>query len=348
MLLDFTYQKNNKWYSDKWLPELKHRISQPWQEEIYCFLDEWFSGKETFEIKTSGTTGTPKTVEFLRNALISSAQITIDTFDLKPDDTLLMCLPTRFVAGKMMLVRAIAGEMRVLALEPKSNPINKLNETIDFAAFTPHQIQHIIQETPEKLNLIKKGIIGGSPVSDVLKKRLLSYSPAFYETYGMSETLTHLAIRPLTDQEELFTVLKDFNIDVDKEGCLVIDAAHLPNCPMVTSDLVEIVNRNKFRWLGRADDVINSAGVKFFPAVIEKKLGSIIDQNFIISKQRNDDLGEIVVLFIEGKELPDDTLKVLKKAFIEVLDKYELPKKIIFLDQFPSNINGKIIRSEIK
>jgi O-succinylbenzoic acid--CoA ligase len=348
MLLDFTYQKNNTWYSDKWLPELKQHISEPWQENIYLFLVGWYSNKESFEIISSGTTGQPKAGEFSRNALISSAQITIETFDLKPGDTLLMCLPTKFVAGKMMLVRAIVGKMKLFAAAPKSNPIKELNNAIDFAAFTPHQMHHIIKESPEKLDLIKKVIIGGSPVSDALKNRLLTFNPVFYETYGMSETLTHLAIRPLHDNSDLFTVLKGFEIDSDETGRLVVDADHLADCPIATSDIVEIIEPNKFRWLGREDNVINSGGVKLFPAVIERKLSPLIDTNFIIGKQQDNELGERVVLFIEGEQLSDDTLDLLKTAFAKSLDKYEIPKKIYYLTKFPRNKNGKIIKSEIE
>jgi len=348
--MKFDFSLSNNIDRTKWVSKIGKTAKEPWEKEIVMFLSDWFSEKDEFEIKTSGTTGPVKTEIYSRSSLIASANITIATFSLTPGDTLLMCLPTKFVAGKMMLVRAIAGKMKLLALKPKSNPIENLDKVIDFAAFTPHQMQHIIQESSEMLNLIKKVIIGGSPVNDSLKKQLLLLNPVFYETYGMSETLTHIAIRPLHDsgELELFTVLKGFKIKVDKESRLVIDAKHLHNCPIVTADMVEIMEQNKFKWLGRADDVINSGGVKLFPALIEKKLSRIINRNFIITKQNDSDLGEVVVLIIEGDPISNDSLELLKTAFIKSLDKYEIPRKINYTVEFPRNNNGKIIRSGIK
>ena len=274
MLLDFTYQKTDEWYKQELLLKLHPSITSEWQREVFAFLKDWLSEKNEFEVNTSGTTGSPKTRFFKRESMVASAHITLKTFDLLPGNTLLMCLPTKFVAGKMMLVRAIVGRMRLLALEPKTNPIKKLNQSIDFAAFTPHQLRKILIECPEKLNLIDKIIIGGSPVNDNLVDQLSTFAPVFYETYGMSETLTHIAIRQLNGKgkSDCFNVLKGFNISVNESECLKIDAYHLPNCPIVTSDIVELVKPDTFKWIARANDVINSGGVKLIPSVIEKNL----------------------------------------------------------------------------
>ena len=153
MILDFTYEKSNDWYRKEWMPRKQKSISEEWQVEIFDFLNDWFSNKIKFEITTSGTTGSPKIEWFPRDAFISSAQITINTFDLNKGDTLFMCLPMYFVAGKMMLIRAIVGRMKLVVVQPSNNPIKDIKYPIEFGAFTPHQLQTILNKNPKKLNL---------------------------------------------------------------------------------------------------------------------------------------------------------------------------------------------------
>ena len=348
MLLDFTYDMSDDWYRNEWMLMTQQSISEDWQKEIIDFLGDWFSDKSEFEIKTSGTTGPPKIESFPREAFISSARITINTFNLKKGDTLLMCLPMHFVAGKMMLIRAITGRMKILAIQPSANPVQGLQYPIEFAAFTPHQLQTILKINPNKIDLIEKAIIGGSLVNIELQDQLNDYKTQFYETFGMSETLTHVAIKVLNggNISEHFKVLKGFKISVDENDRLIIEADHLKNSPLVTSDIVEFIDQNTFIWLGRSDDVINSGGVKLFPVAIENKLYDQIDREFVVGKRSNDILGEVVILFIEGEPFSKDRLAKLNSELTKLLTKFEIPKEILFINEFPRNKNGKVIRSE--
>ena len=350
MLLDFTYDMGSDWYRKEWMLKIQKSISEEWQFEIFDFLGDWFSGKTRFEIKTSGTTGSPKIESFAREAFISSAQITINTFDLTKGDTLLMCLPMHFVAGKMMLIRAIVGRMKILAVQPSLNPVKDLINPVAFAAFTPHQLQTILNINPDKMDLIEQAIIGGSPVSSELKNKIVSLKTELFETFGMSETLTHVAIKAIngTNKSEYFKVLKGFNLKVDENSRLIIDADHLKNSPLLTSDIVEMIDHDKFKWLGRSDDVINSGGIKLFPTSIENRISTQIDRNFIIGKRSDENFGEVVILFIEGEPFNKNRLVELSNELTKLLDKFEIPKEIIFKTEFPRNKNGKVIRSEIR
>lgn len=350
MILDFTYEKSNDWYRNEWMPMKQKSISEEWQVDIFEFLNDWFSDKYKFDIKTSGTTGSPKIEWFPRDAFISSALITINTFNLNKGDTLFMCLPMYFVAGKMMLIRAIVGRMKLVAVKPTANPVQDLLSPTTFTAFTPHQLQNILKKNPNKLNLIKKAIIGGSPVNSELQSQLNDFETRFFETFGMSETLTHIAIRELNGDKrsDYFKVLKGFNISIDEDNCLLIKADHLKNSPLFTSDIVEMIDSKKFKWLGRSIDVINSGGVKIFPAMLEKKIGSKINREFIVGKRSDDNFGEVVILFIEGEPFNKSQLAILNLELVKLLTKVEIPKEIIFKTEFPRNKNGKVIRYEIR
>ena len=308
---------------------------------VLAFLKEWNTKKDSFIIKSSGTTGPIKEIDFTRASLVQSAKITLKAFDLTEDSILISALPLSFVAGKMMLVRAIIANCKVLLFEPKANPIEKLKIRSSFAAFTPYQLQHILQESPDKLALIDTVIIGGSKVDSKLSDILERLDNRYFETFGMSETLTHVAIRPINgvDMSEYFTMLDGFSFTVNDDQCLQIKAAHLGESSIITTDIVEQINERQFLWLGRIDNVVNTGGVKVYPENIERKLLNDIDEAFIISKVDDDLLGEKVILVIESEK----HFSITDFDF-SALSKFETPKEVHIVKQLPRNNNGKIIR----
>ena len=302
------------------------------EQAIGEFLLDWFDQKEYIEMKTSGTTGLPKLVRLQKQAMIQSALATGDFFDLKPGDKALLCLPVKFVAGKMMLVRSLILGLDLHITEPSTEPL-ALNKTVyDFVAMVPLQVQNSI----EALTKIKKLIVGGAKMDAALEEKLLPLKTEVYETYGMTETITHIAARKVG--EKAFTVLPNVKITKDNRGCLVIDIPAISEEPIITNDLIELIRENQFIFLGRIDNVINSGGVKLIPEQIEAKLIGKISSRFFVTGIPDSLLGEKLILVIEGEkqDFPAD--------FFDVLDKYEKPKEIVFVRKFKENENGKLLR----
>lgn len=304
----------------------------PNEQAIGEFLLDWFDEKEYIEMRTSGTTGLPKLVRLQKQAMIQSALATGDFFDLNPGDKALLCLPVKFVAGKMMLVRSLILGLDLHITEPSTEPL-ALNKTVyDFVAMVPLQVQNSI----EALKNIKKLIVGGAKMDADLEEKLLSLKTEVYETYGMTETITHIAARKVG--EKVFTVLPNVKIAKDNRGCLVIDIPAVSEEPIVTNDLIELIRENQFTFLGRIDNVINSGGVKLIPEQIEAKLIGKMNNRFFVTGIPDSILGEKLILVIEGEkqDFPAD--------FFNVLDKYEKPKEIVFVPKFKENENGKLLR----
>ncbi|PXY45956.1 AMP-binding protein [Flavobacterium hydrophilum] len=304
----------------------------PNEQAIGEFLLDWFDKKEYIEMKTSGTTGLPKLVRLQKQAMIQSALATGDFFDLKPGDKALLCLPVKFIAGKMMLVRSLILGLDLDITEPSTAPL-ALNKTIyDFAAMVPLQVQNSIKA----LKNVKKLIVGGAKMDTELEEKLLALKTEVYETYGMTETITHIAARKVG--EKVFTVLPNIKITKDNRGCLVITVPAISEEPIVTNDLIESIKENQFTFLGRIDNVINSGGLKLIPEQIEAKLIGKINSRFFVTGIPDSLLGEKLILVIEGEKqnFPVD--------FFDILDKYEKPKKIVFVPKFKENENGKLLR----
>ena len=307
---------------------------EDFERPVGDFLLDWFDSKDYIQMFTSGSTGEPKTVKVKKQSMVNSAIATGDFFDLKPGNSALQCLPVKYVAGKMMLVRAMILGLDLEFVAPSSHPMRNNEIDFDFVAMVPLQAQNSIQE----LKKVKKLIIGGAAVNKTLEKQLLKLKTEVYETYGMTETITHIAARKLGEKE--FSVLPDVTVSYDDRNCLVIHAPKISDEVIVTNDIVELINENQFIFLGRIDNVINSGGIKLIPEQIENKLMSKIQQRFFIASKPDNELGEKLILVIEGDKVEFD------HSIYEDLDKYEKPKEILFIPKFKETATGKIMRKE--
>ncbi|MFH7017207.1 AMP-binding protein [Flavobacterium sp. FlaQc-47] len=302
------------------------------EQAIGEFLLDWFDDKDYIEMRTSGTTGLPKLVKLEKQAMIQSALATGDFFELEPGDKALLCLPVKFIAGKMMLVRAIILGLELDIAEPSTQPLSLNTKTYDFVAMVPLQVQNSI----DALVNVKKLIVGGAKMDASLEEKVLPLKTDVYETYGMTETITHIAARKVG--ENVFTVLPNVKIVQDERGCLVITVPTISEEPIITNDLVEVIRENQFIFLGRIDNVINSGGVKLIPEQIESKLIGKIHNRFFVTGVPDTSLGEKLILVIEGEKQEFD------QDFFDVLDKFEKPKEIVFVPKFKENANGKLLR----
>lgn len=313
------------------------------------FIRAWNSGKSFFEFRTSGSTGDPKPITFSRSSLESSALFTIRALGLKPGMNSLVCLDTRFVAGAMMLVRALMGHMNLILREPSSDPLKDLNITVDFAAFVPLQLNTCLQHSRVAFGKLSAVIIGGAPVDDAFVSALPAESPRIYATYGMTETLTHIALRKLNgaDRQPCFYPLPGIRIEKDERGCLVIHASHLGDVPVVTNDLATFTPDGGFHILGRADEVINSGGYKVHPRTVESAAGRIlrdlgIQVRIFVAGVSDPQLHQRVCLVVESQPLPPTVESALRDRLPLELKKFELPREIIYRDRFVETATQKI------
>lgn len=306
-----------------------------YEKSIGDFLLDWFDNNPYIDLQTSGTTGAPKIIRKSKQALVNSALATGDFFGLKPGDTALCCLPVQFIAGKMMLVRGLILGLAIDFVTPNSNPLEYSNKKYDFVAMVPLQVENSLNE----LHKVNKLIIGGAKMNISLEKKLLNVSAKVYETYGMTETITHIAAKKIG--ERAFSILPNVSISQDEKDCLVIDAPQVSDERLFTNDLVELINDNQFLLLGRIDNVVNSGGVKLIPEKIEEKLSDSIPSRFFVGGIPDTVLGEKLVLVIEG------TQQNLDESIFAVLDKYEKPKALFFVPEFDTTESGKIKRKVI-
>lgn len=308
---------------------------EDFEKPIGEFLLDWFDDRTYIDLQTSGTTGVPKTIRTSKQAMVESAIATGDFFNLRPGNKALQCLPVKYIAGKLMFVRAFILGLDMDFVAPSANPLeNKSDVKYDFIAMVPLQAKNSLKE----LKNVKKLIIGGSMISKALEKELSKLPTKVYETYGMTETITHIAARELG--EKVFTVLPDITISYDYRNCLVIHAPRISDDLIVTNDIVELTNEKQFKFIGRFDNIINSGGIKLIPEQIEEKLSGKIPARFFVTGKPDEKLGEKLVLVIEG-----DNQKI-DEAVFDALDKYEKPKEVLFIPKFKQTENGKILRKE--
>ncbi|HEX6891184.1 MAG TPA: AMP-binding protein [Chryseolinea sp.] len=326
--------------------------SSDFEQTTFKFISDWLSGGQSFVQNTSGSTGYPKPIVITRDQMIASATLSIDALGLRQGYNALLCINPEYIGGKMMLVRSFLAGMKIIAATPSSNPFNTLpdNTPVDFAAMVPYQIHEIIRSANAgKLNDVKKIIIGGAVLDRLTEAKLQGYRCVFYSTFGMTETISHIALRQLNGPEASgnYRTLPGIKISTDERSCLQIEWDQLEE-KIITNDIVEIVDTDAFRWIGRWDNVINTGGVKVIPEKLEELIDQIFNalgvrNAFFVGSVTDEALGNKVTLFIEGS-LETETIEKIKRKMAHVMPKMEVPRDVKFIRSFVLTENGKINR----
>lgn len=311
------------------------------EEQILFFLEEWNNNLMHFTTMTSGSTGTPKIIEIDKQFARNSALATINYLGLSKGDTALLSLNPQTIGGKMMIVRSIEHELELYIIEPSSNPLKNLDQTFDFLSFAPIQLHTILTGNPEKLKGVKAIIIGGGVIGEESISLLKQYKLTVFQTFGMTETISHIALRKVGFETEDFYQTIDGITVSSKNEQLIIHAPGLGHTDLETNDRVEIINERTFKWLGRTDFVINSGGVKIQIEQLENELQGLIQAPFFIHSIPDERLGEQVVLLVEGTK-KDNYLR--KSFYLQLSNPYFIPKKIAFIENFTRTLSDKINR----
>lgn len=333
------------------LTQIKSGEFDPHPALLFC--RDWLNGKPEFKLQTSGSTGLPKELLVHRDQLQASAHLTNSYLGLTANSTSLVCLDTRYIAGIMMLVRSLEAGMNIRIAEPAANPFTKIpqSESVDFTALVPYQVDAILNSSDrDRFNQIHSVLIGGATLNQSLKKELQPFKAAIFATYGMTETLSHIALQRISGPQasDFFQVLPGISISLDARGCLVIHAPHIQEADIVTNDLVNLIAPGQFTWLGRIDTVINSAGIKIIPETIEALLDPLlkdagIDNRFFIGGTPDPKLGEVVTLVVEGQlKNADELLQHMKVK----LPRHQAPRLLLTISHFVETETGKINRGK--
>ena len=306
------------------------------------FIEEWHNDNDFIIAHTSGSTGNPKPIMLSKNFVMESAKRTNDFFGIKENSLLHSCVGADYIGGKMMAVRAELANAVFSYEKPSNQPLKEFNSgnKIDLVAVVPSQVQHIllnIQTLPKIQNLL----IGGSPIHPDLRKKIVFSGINAYESYGMTETASHIALRRITEKEIPFTLLPNIEISLDKDSCLKI--RFKDGKEIQTNDIATLVSKNEFLIKGRRDQIIISGGKKINPMALEARTLGIIPGNFLFTGFPDEKWGEKVVLIIEGED--NKILEnQIKERLKEILEKWEMPKQILFVKELPRTPNGKIKR----
>ena len=319
------------------------------------FLSEWNNDSDRVLVHTSGSTGKPKPMMVEKKRMLNSARITCDFLGLKPGDSALLCMSLDYIAGKMVVVRSIERHLHLISVCPSGHPLKDVNKEITFAAMVPMQVYNTLQvpEERERLSRIRHLIIGGGAIDEALEQKLkaLPGNIAIWSTYGMTETLSHIALRRINGDEasEWYQPFDSVRISQTDEGCLVIDAPQVCAEPLVTNDIVEIesyiynkVEKLRFRIKGRKDNVICSGGIKIQIEEVETLLKPYLEKPFMIAKKKDGKFGEIAVLLTENEEI--EKIEATVRRLLSD-HKYWIPREFLHVEHLPLTETGKPKRS---
>ncbi len=339
---------NNKPFSYEHIKAGDYNASSPFEEHTLSFCKQWLSGQTEFEQETSGSTGKPKLIKITRAQMQISAEQTVSALNLKANDTALVCVNPAFIAGKMMLVRAFEHQLKIIIVAPSLNPLEKVKVPFHFAAMIPAQIAHTLKNksTKQKLKNCKAILVGGAPVSSQLATEISKLHTPIYATYGMTETVSHIALKRLSiPNEDHFTAIGDVKLQTNNQKQLLIKGSITNNKELITNDRVKLLSSSTFKWLGRIGNVVNSGGIKIQLEEVEESITLIFSQlgvenRFFLAKKVDKTWGEVIILYIENN--PQLSTTNLLATLKNNLKKYTCPKEVIYVRKFNETSTGKI------
>lgn len=307
-------------------------------EKLESFCRSWELSEDMI-IQTSGSTGKPKSIRFTKEQLITSARKTISFFQLQSNTKALLCLSPDTIGGKMMLVRAIVGQYPIYIVEASLNPLRDLPTDIDFVAMVPAQVKQSLESQLHVFKHIKHILVGGAELTTEVNKQLREQGMRAYQSFGMTETIAHVALREIGINDETnYEALPGITFR-SVENRLCIDYPDLQTDPILTNDEIELIDETHFRWLGRTDFVINSGGKKIHPESLEQTFTPIIVGPFFVSSIPDETWGAALVCICEKEQ------KLSKALFSTFVANFEIPKFVAFTP-FIYTESGKIKRKE--
>lgn len=317
-------------------------------EAFSAFVEEWLDEKDYVIGHTSGSTGTPKEIRLLKSDMRQSARMTNQFFSLDSGSRFFLCLSPDYIAGKMMIVRAMEAGAAIVEEKPSNQPLaHYRGHPFDLVAVVPSQALSMVEHR-ERLSSVRHLIVGGGVVSPMLRTRLAMSGVDAYATYGMTETCSHVALSRISIEEEPFHALPPVSFETDSRGCLVVHTPQFSFSSLITNDVVELCSPDAFYWKGRYDNVINTGGIKVFPEEIERMIVGIIpDCRYYVSSRSSEKWGMEVVLVLECHSIEADAKVKLITAMKGVLPPYAVPKEIVCMSHFKETATGKIIRENV-
>lgn len=320
-------------------------------DDLAEFLDQWFDPSPTVELQSSGSTGAPKLMQAEKKRMEASARLTCSFLGLKAGDRALLCMPLKYIGAKMMVVRSLLWALDLYCVTASSHPLRGLAFAPGFVALTPAQVHSTLENKAEAALLAQCGqvLIGGGAIDSALAERLRCFPNRLWSSYGMTETLSHIALRPLNGPQasDWYSPFSGIELRLNAEGALIIKAPELCGQELTTNDLAELRADGKFRILGRRDNVINSGGIKIQLEAVEAQLEPRLPGPFQITSLPDPRYGEFVVLLVCPGPAGELSEAELSSAF-SVLDKYARPKFVFWLPQLPRTGSGKPDRAEAK
>ena len=310
------------------------------------FIGEWHDNKDYIIAHTSGSTGKPKEVRLLKSDMRCSARATNQFFNIGKNSRLMLCLSPDYIAGKMMIVRALEANAELLVESPSNHPLSDYDGSrIDLIAVVPSQALFLANHV-SLLNNVSSMIVGGGEIAPELWEKLAVLPYRIYSTYGMTETCSHVALAKISREKEPYKALPGVEFAVDDRDCLIIKAPKYSFGKLVTNDIVRLLSPLSLKWIGRYDNVINTGGIKVFPEEVEQKIAHIIPTRFYIGSRKSEKWGNEVVLFMECDGLSDYQKDIIMADISNILSPIERPKDIIFLEKFQETSSGKIKRDK--
>ncbi len=343
--------------------QLETDVLSDHERAFWSLIQQWFNPAcRAFSLQTSGSTGSPKSISFSRNWVEEAANAQILALNSYPIDHAWLALPVDRAGGFMLVIRALLAGWNISLLTNRLDPLLELSEEAKqernvVLSLLPAQAVACLNSGSinEAGNCFSLILLGGANVSESLGQQLNAVLPcAMLQTYGMTESLSFVALKTLEDSH--FTLISPYKAKEEADTSLTISLpaywtglTENEHFYLPTNDSVEldVSNQDRFKVLGRLDNLINSGGLKLLPEQLENDLSNLIQDTqitFAIVGVPHEKWGERPV-WVFQEPLPDEALW---KGWLSQTISRNRPVAIASIPAFPLSEAGKLKRSILK
>lgn len=288
---------------------------------------------------TSGSSGNPKPCELTYGNFNESSKIWDEIIQFNHNDVYLNHMPLTHVSGMCIFFRALYSNFEIILDDFNINNYIKYSQRATLVSMVPAMLEMICNNIKDtRLQQMKAVIVGGDKINNKLIEKIKTNKIPAYVSYGLTESCSGIAGAWISEFSKnlVYNAHQQVTISLADKALTIIsptiikkyfNSKKLFNNRFITLDCVEIIEKNKFKFKNRLDDIVVSGGENISINYVKKQLlkyKGVKSCSIEIINDKRWDKAMHAILVIE-KNIDKQKFQ---KNIIKLLPKYMIPKKI--------------------
>lgn len=313
-------------------------------------LDPLPAEQRLVALSTSGSTGTPLSVDKRARQLLGEARDLRSMFEPRKPQAVLATVPARHIYGLLFGVLAPlqlgVPFVRETPLMPEAILDCARRHEADVLVAVPAHLTALAAIRVPAPGPLKHVFTSGAPLTMACFNDLVGrFALAVTEVLGSTET-GGIAFRRAAGDP--FTPLAAVTVRTSQIGDLLVASPYVEGTePVATGDRVQLLPDGRFVHLGRVDGVVKVGGTRVSLAAIEERVRGLpgVRDVAALSVESGPTRGHEIWLAVatDGWDA-----QRMRRALREWFEPVVLPRRFRFVESLPRDDNGKVPRAALR